>query len=133
MAKRKIQRSPKKPARKPPKKASSKKAAPRRRGKKTPPAAPMPPVKLDKALHQSVINFLENQKLSDIVGLWNDLRQCKPKGNVVAIPGLHAVELVRYIEQTQPIVQLYLRLRSVTPAPAPAADPPDESASDKAS
>ncbi len=130
MAQRKTKRPAKKPARKPPKKAS-RKVSPRRPGKKEAAAPELPPLKIDAALHESMVNFLGGQKLSDIVGLWNNLRQCKPRGNVVVIPGLYALQLVQYIEQTQPVVQLYLQLRSVTPVPA--GDPPDEPSANKAS
>ena len=98
------------------------------RPRKKPTAPELPPVTFTPGLHQSALNFLATQKLADIVGLWEALRQCRVNGDEVTVPGIVAAELVRYIERTQPLVQLYLRLPKPVPdslAPKPTT-PPDK-------
>ena len=68
------------------------------------------------------MNFLQSQALGSIHGLWVALKQCptNAKGEVV-VPGRVSVQLIGYLEQTQSIVQLYIRL------PRPDADTPPSS------
>ena len=61
-------------------------------------------------VHQAALNFLGTLQLGTVMELWVALKKLPVTGDVVLCPGQVYVELMRCLEQSQPVILLWKEL-----------------------